>query len=84
METGRQDQARRVGLREGRRERELSRVSPAKIRCGGSVVGISQPNGFTTLSPDPFTQTLLTKRFFPQNFLQDSSRSLRLETEPRV
>lgn len=53
METGRQDQARRVGLREGGREGEISRASPAKTRCSDYIVRRSQLNGFTTLISRP-------------------------------
>lgn len=81
----RQDQARRVGLREGRRERELSRASPAKTRCSGYIVGGSQLSGFTTLisgprSPDP-AHPRGSFLSFPQNFLQASSRTTRCERE---
>lgn len=76
METARQDQAKRVGLSEGGRERETSRVSPAETRCSDYIVGGSQPDGFTTYPQTLPTQGVVSS-VSPQKVLPDSSRCLR-------
>ena len=77
---GKQDQARRVVLREGRREKEPSGVFPFKTGCSDYTVGGSEQvlSGFST--PDP------SGSFSPQSGLPPlphNSASLRVPVRSR-